>query len=257
MGEKLLEMGYKIIYEPKAQVFHHHGLNYRGNTSRVNKISQILIKKNTQNKIKDLISIIPILKPLKIKDNYALFYLLKELQEIRKIKKIFVICNDNYLKNKCKSKNIIFLKRDKSLIKDYLGTDYILKSIYKKKIKPYHKSSHILIAEEPYIFKPKKFFQKLIDSFDQNYDAVTPICKSRQHNIWQKNKSGEIEILFKSSLPSNVLNHRIFQELKGLGYLVRSDIFEESARDGVNTKFFEIDNEYSFKLTDKISNFFK
>ena len=149
------------------------------------------------------------------------------------------------------------MKRDKSLIKDYLGTDYILKNIYKKKIKPHHKSSHILIAEEPYIFKPKKFFKKLIDTFDQNYDAVTPICKSRQHNIWQKNKSGEIEILFKSSLPSNVLNHRIFQELKGLGYLVRTDVFEESARDGVNTKFFEIDNEYSFKLTDKISNFLK
>ena len=153
-AKKLLEKGYKIIYEPKAQVFHHHGLNYRGNTSRVNKISQILIKKNNQNKIKDLISIIPIIKPLKIKDNYILFDLLKELQEIKKIKKIFIICNDNFLKNKCKSKNIIFLKRDKSLIKDYLGTDYILKNIYKKKIKPHHKSSHILIAEEPYIFKP-------------------------------------------------------------------------------------------------------
>mgnify|MGYP001169776974 FL=1 len=52
-AKKLLEKGYKIIYEPKAQVFHHHGLNYRGNSSRINKISQILIKKNNQSKIKD------------------------------------------------------------------------------------------------------------------------------------------------------------------------------------------------------------
>ena len=256
-AKKLLERGYKIIYEPKAQVFHHHGLNYRGNSSRINKISQILIKKNNQNKINNLISIIPIIKPLKIKDNFILLDLLKELQEVKKIKKIFVICNDNSLKKKCKFKNILFLKRDTSLTKDYLGTDYILKDIYKKKIKPYYKSSHILVAEEPYILKPKNFFQKLIDSFDKNYDAVTPICKSRQHNIWQKNKSGEIEILFKSSLPSNVLNHRIFQELKGMGYLVRADVFEESVRDGMNTKFFEIDNEYSFKLTNKVSNFLK
>ena len=36
--------------------------------------------------------------------------------------------------------------------------------------------------------------------------------------------------------------------------MVRS-IFLRKARDGVNTKFFEIDNEYSFKLTDKISVF--
>ena len=44
---------------------------------------------------------------------------------------------------------------------------------------------------------------------------------------------------------------------KGLGYLVRADVFEESVRDGMNTKFFEIDNEYSFKLTNKVSNFLK
>lgn len=251
-----IKKGYKIIYEPSAPVFHHHGLNYRGNTSRINKISKILIGKKQNVKIKNIVAIIPLLKSLKINGNYIVKNLIRELKKIKKISKIFIINNESTLKGELNSKDIIFIDRGINLKKDYLGTDHVMKEIYKKKIKKKHNPSHLLIAEEPYILRPKDFYKKLIENLGDEYDAITPICKSRQHNIWIKNSIGDLEQIFRSSLPSNLLNHKIYQELKGLGYFVKSDAFEESGRDSINTKFFEVENEYSFKLTQKISESF-
>ena len=194
---------------------------------------------------------------MKINGNYIVKNLIKDLKKIKKISKIFIINNESLLKGELSSKDVIFIDRGINLKKDYLGADYVMKEIYKKKIKNKHNPSHLLIAEEPYILRPKNLYKKLIENLGDGYDAITPICKSRQHNIWVKNSAGELDQIFKSSLPSSLLNHKIYQELKGLGYFVKSDVFEEIGRDSINTKFFEVENEYSFKLTQKISESLK
>ena len=107
---------------------------------------------------------------------------------------------------------------------------FVLVETYKNKIKKLTNSTHLLILEEPYVLRPKNFFflKTLIKNFDSNYDTLIPICKSRHHNLWKKNKKQEeLEVLFKTSLPSLMTDHKIFQEVRGLGCIVEAKSFEK------------------------------
>ena len=49
--------------------------------------------------------------------------------------------------------------------------------------------------------------------------------------------------LFKTSLPSEFVDHKIFEEAKGLGTLVKASTFENSGRESNSQKFIEIDKK--------------
>ena len=51
--------------------------------------------------------------------------------------------------------------------------------------------------------------------------------------------------LFKTSLPSEFVDHKIFEEAKGLGTLVKASTFENSGRESNSQKFIEIDKKYN------------
>ena len=54
-----------------------------------------------------------ILKPIKINDNFNVVKILKEVERIEKIKKIFIICNDKNLRKSVKSKKSDLLQEAK------------------------------------------------------------------------------------------------------------------------------------------------
>ena len=51
--------------------------------------------------------------------------------------------------------------------------------------------------------------------------------------------------LFKTSLPSEFVDHKIYEEVKGLGTLIKAEIFESSGRESNSLKFLEIDKKNS------------
>jgi len=247
-AQKQINKGYKIVYEPKSSVFHYHGVSHKNNISRVRKISKILTKVSLKEKSTNLVCIVPILEPIIINGKFLVEQTLRKVIKINKIKKIFIICNNKLLRQSIKNKKITYINRNKNLEKDFLGSDYILKEVFNKFIKKKYKPSHILIFEEIYPFRPKNFFSSLINNIDNNYDCLVPIFQNKNHNIWKKNNKGNIEPIFKTTLPSSLVDHTIFQENKGLGCIVKSSNFENNGRESVNTKFFEVDSKYSFKI---------
>jgi len=247
-AQKQINKGYKIVYEPRSSVFHYHGVSHKNNISRVRKISKILTKVSLKEKSTNLVCIVPILEPIIINGKFLVEQTLRKVIKINKIKKIFIICNNKLLRQSIKNKKITYINRNKNLEKDFLGSDYILKEVFNKFIKKKYKPSHILIFEEIYPFRPKNFFSSLINNIDNNYDCLVPIFQNKNHNIWKKNNKGNIEPIFKTTLPSSLVDHTIFQENKGLGCIVKSSNFENNGRESVNTKFFEVDSKYSFKI---------
>tara|TARA_Y100000741_G_scaffold359247_1_gene339632 strand:- start:196 stop:1041 length:846 start_codon:yes stop_codon:yes gene_type:complete len=256
-AQKQIDKGLKIIYEPLASVFHYHGVSHRGNLSRVSKISNILTTQQSVKKKFKLVCIIPILNPLKLNGEYIVKKILKDLLKIKKIEKIFVVCNDKSLRSEIKNKNILFLNRNKQIEKDYLGSDYVLKETYIDKIKKRYRPSHILTIEEIYLFRPNNFFQTLIKNIDDNFDSLVPICQIKKNNIWRKNTNGELNSIYKTTLPNSILKNSIYQEVKGLGVITKSLNFENNGRESSNTKFFEVDTKYSFKLDNFIKKYLK
>lgn len=247
-AQKQINKGYKIIYEPKASVFHYHGVYHRNNISRVSKISNLLIKTPLRKKQNKLVCIVPILKPIQKDNNFLIEQTINEVIKIKKINRIFIVCNDQLLRKKIKNKKIIYLNREKNLEKDFLGSDYILKETFNKFIKNQYKPSHVLVFEEVYPFRPRNYFNKLIKNIDDNYDSLVPICQVKYNNLWKKTSKGDLHQIYKTTLPSTLVDNQVFLEIKGLGCVTKSSNFENSGRESLNSKFFEVDNKHSFKI---------
>ena len=241
-ASEVLKKGKKIIYEPSASVIHFHGVGHHGNLKRVSTISKILKKSQFQKRKKLIFCIIPLNKPIKVNGKYLVEKTVKELQKINEISKIFISTTDKSINKYIKGKKIIILKRDKDLQKNFLGIEYILSKTYLRHIKKYN-PSHIMVAEEIYINRPKNFFKNIINNFDDNYESIIPIVKNNSHNIWKKNEDGKMESLFKTSLPSEFVDHKIYEEVKGLGSLIKSETFENSGRESNSQKFIEVDKK--------------
>ena len=243
----------KIVYEPEASVIHFHGVGHHGNLKRVSTISKILKTKIFKNKKKSIICIIPLNKPIKINGKYLVEKTINDLKKVKEIDKIFISTTDKKLNNKIKDRKVIVLLRDKDLQKDFLGIEYILSKTYLRHIKKFN-PSHVIVAEEIYLNRPKNFFQNIIDNFDENYESIIPIFKNNSNNIWKKDELGNIHPLFKTSLPSELVDHKIYEEAKGLGTLVKAEIFENSGRESNSQKFIEVDKKNTI-TTKEIINF--
>lgn len=248
-ASQILRKKFKIIYEPLASVIHFHGVSHHGNVKRVNTISKMLKEAKPNSKIKNIIALIPILKPVKMYDEYIINKTINDLIKVKTIKKIFVSSNDKNLKKYIKNKKIIFLNRDEDLKKDYLGIEYILSKIYRRHIKNFN-PTHILVAEEIYLNRPKNFFKKLIESYDSDFESIVPIVKNPNQNILKRNSKGEIEPIFKTSLPSSFVRHEIFEEVKGLGTLTRAETFEVSGRETTIRKLVEVNRKHAITTKD-------
>jgi glycosyltransferase involved in cell wall biosynthesis len=233
----VLKKGKKIIYEPEASVIHFHGVGHHGNLKRVSTISKILKKTDSKIKKKLIVCIIPLNKPIKLNGKT-----INDLKKVKEISKIFISTTDKKLGDKIKGKKIIILQRDKDLQKEFLGIEYVLSKTYSRHIKKFD-PSHVLVAEEIYLNRPKNFFQNIINNFDDNYESIVPIFKNNSNNIWKKDDTGIMHPLFKTSLPSEFVDHKIFEEAKGLGTLVKASTFENSGRESNSQKFIEIDKK--------------
>ena len=143
-------------------MFHYHGITHRNNVSRVRIIGKILTQSLTNSKHRKLICMVPILDPTKKNNKFIVEEAIDKIIKIKKIEKIFVICNNKSLRKKFFNKRIIFLNRESDLKKDFLGADYVLREIYNKFIKQKYKPTHILVFEELYPHRPNNFFEKLI-----------------------------------------------------------------------------------------------
>ena len=100
-----------------------------------------------------------------------------------------------------------------------------------------------MVAEEIYLNRPNNFFKNIINSFDEKHESIIPIVKNNNHNIWKKNNKGLMEPLFKTSLPSGFVDYKIYEEVKGLGSLVKAETFEYGGRESSFQKFIEVDRK--------------
>jgi len=254
-ANKVLNLGLKIIYQPKASVLHYHGVGHDSNFSRSLNISNLLRKEKIQEiKNERIIAMIAIKEPFILKNgDYLLNSLLNELCNLSFLKKIFIFCNDKKLPKKFNSKKVLFLKRHDSIDKDYLGSDYFLKESYKKFIKKKYMPSHILVVEEIYPLRPKNFFLKLKNEISNNFDSIVPFVKVLDHNLWKlNNETNSLEPLFKTTLPSKIVDHKVFKEIKGIGTLTRSEVFETSGRESDRIKPLFMHSKYDFRISKPI-----
>lgn len=242
-AKKVISKGLKIIYEPEAIVFHHHGIHHDNNKKRANQIISILNKTDqdsisklpkslspTNNK---LIALIPINKEISAnsKDCSLIKKTLKDISECKYIKSTYIISSN---KLPFKVSNINYLDRNKIIqTKDISLEDVLLKSILEIESEHIY-PRYIMYFNHDYIFRPKKILDNLITKFFKGgYDTVFPAVNDYGH-YWIQDKNLNFKRINSSFKSREIKKRRNFKALYGLGLITSCHLLKQKTLFGKN-----------------------
>ena len=228
-SKKIINLKHWIIYEPKSNVFHHHGIHHGSNIERLKKTINVIeeIESNNFLKIPDT------LKPENIKLLVVLNYSNYKNKDLynnifNKIIKELGTLNVN--------KRNIFIKpikfNEKFIPKDYLiiksskklELTKILKMSVKKIINKNFFPDYVLYLNADYVFRPKNLIKKIINQICiSGYDTVIPSHKSFSTSFLFNKKNSNFEIYGKE-LTNRSKKKPIYTGFYGLGSIVKTKI---------------------------------
>lgn len=191
-----LNKKYKIIYEPTAAVFHHHGLHQSNDSKRLNGVIKIMKSIEDENlypesflkhnqKIYACIIGKRVKQPSK-KYFYTNKSLINHLVKNPLIHKIIVVVNKKFFHQFYKNNNqkIIFIKRTNEI--KSLTIREVLKFIYKKFYQI--DIDYMMYFNMDYIKRPKNFVDELVDKSLININKNIVYSIEEKTNLIVKNK---------------------------------------------------------------------
>jgi glycosyltransferase involved in cell wall biosynthesis len=265
-GEQVIENGYKIIYEPKANVFHYHGLHHNNqNDLRIRNVVKILdnLKStSTKKKIKfkkklNIVALIPIKGKTKFFGNSSLLEItINSAKKSKLIKDIMVLSdNDDTIKLAKKLGAIAPFKRPKSLSEDYILINDILKYAFEKtnQIKKY---DLIVCLDETYPFRESDLIDNMIRKFSsENLDTIFA-GKQEKKSIWLQKKN-QTQLISEGFMPRDFKEEKTIISLFGMCSVTYPEIIKSgnifSGKTGIyqvndSISNIEIRDEKSFKI---------
>ncbi len=223
-GKRLISEGYKIIYEPEASVFHHHGIHHDLNEDRANNIVRIMEsidEKKVVDKNYDEINtaaLIPIKGEL---INFNKQYLLKNTIDKIKDNNIIneiIVSTDNsktadIAESLGASKIII---RPSELSKNYVGVADVIKFTLEEYEKIYPKLDLIIFLEETYPFRDKNEISHMIHSLlKQGNDSLIAVINESK-GAWMKDENNLTPIIEQTFMPRDLKSKSI--DIAQIGY---------------------------------------
>ena len=224
-AKTVIDNGMRLLYEPQASVYHHHGIHHGGSDSRLKSTVSILeniepeangIPSSMKPENADIAVICPVLHDFSLSKMDELYsdilktgihsniYMVSELQEV-----------EDY----CKQKNLCFIKRPENLmpanstIEDVLS--FALAEIEKRDFFP----DLILYANYLHKREHHNLFKTMIDDIQyKGLDTVFP-AKENYYNLWRKENSNYVMI--GDWLPRE-RREPMYIAMNGLGTVTRS-----------------------------------
>lgn len=251
-AKKVLESGYKIVYEPEAGVYHYHGIHQNGDAERCAKVVRImegLIHDKSYKSIEmdklNIVAIIPVKGPARyINDEPLLSYTIKRAKESKFIKKTIVSTDDAALADLAKrlGAEAPFL-RDKALSEGHVNLvqvlKYSLEEIENIGILP----DLIVSLEITFPFRPKGLIDDMISQLaKKGLDTITA-ARIENRAIW-KEHDGRMEQLDEGLTPRQFKDPS-FIELKGVACITHPEFVRQSRMMGDRIGIYEVKDPYS------------
>ena len=265
-AQEIINIGKKIVYEPKADVYHWHGINHSLDEKRCSEIVSILEKQNfIKGKNFNLLNfkgskcaaVIPIRqKTLEITNNLSLLNIaIRQLKKSKNIKDIFVYTSNNTNKEIAK-KEKIKLTLDRASDPDfYIDIISSLRNFLDKLESKGNYYDYIMVLTENFPFRPQDIFDKMIKlAISKNYDTVLASFDLKG-SIFQK-KGKKYNNLVNGFIPSKINKEMIFSRV-GVATLFKISELRAGNILDKNIGFYLLDNQESFiEVTNKnIKNF--
>jgi glycosyltransferase involved in cell wall biosynthesis len=252
-AEKMLQKGYKIIYEPEAGAYHYHGIHHTGNAQRCNNIVRIL--ESLSPKIKDnihvdfeklnVVAIIPVKGEISYLNGSPLIeYTLEQARHSKHIRHIIVSTDNRETAELAESLGAEspFL-RDESLSMDFVDTEkvmqYSLNKLEEKGMYP----DLVVYLEITFPFRPEGLIDAMIEDLVINgFDSVIA-GKKEFKSIW-KFENEKAERIDKGYIPRKY-KEPCFIGLMGVGCVTHPEVLREGSLLGTKIGIYGNDNPLS------------
>ena len=252
-AHKVLQLGYTLVYEPEASVFHYHGIHHDGDARRCFNVVRILeevtgvaqTKPAVTFEERNIVAVIPVRGVPKDLGGVPLIkYTIDAALDSKFISRV-IVSTDNAEVAQLAVKlgaEAPFL-RDTALSKDFIDLDkvyqYSLNRIEEMEIFP----DLVVALEITFPFRPPAIIDDMIVRLVENgFDTVLP-AKSEHRSIWQE-EDGAIRRLASGDVPRD-FKERILVGLKGIGCVTHPEFIREGTVVGANVGLCELHSPYA------------
>ena len=270
-GEQIIRNGYKIIYNPKASVYHYHGINQNLDKKRCEQIVKILessnfsfVSKKNENSLKKnklkILGLIPQKnKTLQIDNKYLIGFTINQLKKSCLINEVVVSTNDlNTKKISLKYGAKVPFTRPSSLSDDFIDLNSVLKFSLEEIEKRGKIYDLVVVASENYPYRSEKIFDKLIRKLiNNNYDTVIA-SKVEKGSLWKRNrKENNYDCIYDNQTPRKVRENQLVATNTGYACVTRPSKIREGNLLNGKTFFYEIQDPFSFVEVNDIDQYKK
>jgi len=263
-GKKVTESGYQLVYEPMAEVFHHHGIHQSQNHGRAKSTLQVLkdvesfdhqelLPKTLLPKNRDIVAIIPIKTRYDSINGYdPVQNLISELRNVKNLKHTYYISTSGIIENYDLDDKSTLLKRPEKLKSESVSLGTVLKWGIVELNKANRFPDYIIYANPEYIFRPDNLIQRLID--DACYKGLDSVFVgyTEYSNYWSYDSDADDYKPFGEKLLPRTDKHPMYKSLFGLGCITRSRIVRDG--DIVGQKRIGIISTSDIKHTFRVSD---
>ena len=252
-AETVLHKGYKIVYEPRASVYHYHGIYHQGNEERCANIVRILETLKPETKKNDyldidklnIIAVIPVKgENVFLGDKPLIGYTIEQALQSKYINRVLVSTDSPELAKLSEElgASAPFL-REESLSEDFVDAGKVLQYSMERmddlKIFP----DIIVYLEITFPFRTKQLIDDMVIQLVKNgFDSVLAV-RRESRSIWSE-KDGRIERVDKGDIPRKY-KEPCFIGLKGLCCVTHSEFVREGSLLGGRIGVYEVSNPYS------------
>ena len=257
-AEKILQKGYTIVYEPKASVFHYHGIHQNGNIERCVNVVKILkgLNRNIVRNINidklNIVAMVPIKGEVQyLNDKPLMQYTIDAAKKSKYIKSV-IVSTDNMETAKVANSlgaEVPFI-RDPILSESYIDIvrvfEHSLEQLDLLKIFP----DILVTLMITFPFRPPNLIDNMIEQlFNNGLDSIIA-ARYENNSIW-KEKEGKIELIDEGLTPRQYKDPA-FIGLRGLCCVTYPEFIREGSMDGQNIGIYEIDSPIAtFEVRDE------
>lgn len=257
----VIEAGYRLIYEPEAAVYHHHGINHGNAVKRAAGTSNIL-KLIAEDITRDLpaflrpensniVAVVPVLGALReLEGRSPLSDLLEELKAARYVRSIYTLSENPEVAKIAAERGVEHIPRPEFLANPGATLNqvlaYALGEIEKAGVFP----EALLSANYLYPFRPPSLFDELIWEFrHEGLDTVFPAYLDYSDH-WLVSVEGQAQRV-SEALHSESTRPQLFRSLYGLGCVTHSSLVRQGTFVGGKVGVVRVtDHIYTLRCTD-------
>jgi rhamnosyltransferase len=248
---EMLNLEFKLAYNPDASVYHYHGIHQDGNKERCNNVVRIIQDMNSSSKSEaqldakslNIVAIIPIKdEDGLIGNKHQMTYTINSALESKYIESVFVSTNNKSTADLALNygAECPFL-RTENLAMPYIGLDTVLKDFILNLEKSGVYPDLVVILEETFPFRKKGLVDEMIDHILINGLDTLVAAQLQSGSLWHENENSTFTRIDSGDAP-RAFKEKSFIGLKGLCCISHPELIRHETIFNSNIGLFEVDS---------------